>query len=288
MSIPILKAVANGQRLEDDSTLDVIVSAWQTWAVTAQDVGAQTRRVLSGLPEAIPGLAHKARELARLEHIQQGRSGGNGSLMRTAPVALAYLGPNDGPALAEAARNVSKLTHYDDEAADACVLWCAAIRNAILTGQTHISVGLRYIPLERRLLWEQRIAAAERPAMRTWYFQKNGWVVEALQAAWCAIHGAADRPTPAERLRMTLEYCARGGNDTDTVGAIAGGLIGGLIIEYFRARSSLLNRSPIACEGASAIPQNWAAKVHGWPGLLLKDIVALAHEASVQSLKRAA
>ena len=51
-----------------------------------------------------------------------GRTAGNGSLMRTAPVALAYL--DDEAALVEAARAVSELTHYDPEAGDACVLWC--------------------------------------------------------------------------------------------------------------------------------------------------------------------
>jgi ADP-ribosyl-[dinitrogen reductase] hydrolase len=33
-----------------------------------------------------------------------------------------------------AARAVSDLTHYDPEAGDACVLWCLAIRHAVLTG----------------------------------------------------------------------------------------------------------------------------------------------------------
>jgi ADP-ribosylglycohydrolase len=45
----------------------------------------------------------------------QGRTAGNGSLMRTAPVALAYL--DHEKALMEAARTVSELTYFDSEAA---------------------------------------------------------------------------------------------------------------------------------------------------------------------------
>ena len=63
--------------------------------------------------------------------------------MRTAPVALAYL--DDEAALVEAARAVSELTHYDPEAGDACVLWCLAIRHAILTGELDARIGLQHI-----------------------------------------------------------------------------------------------------------------------------------------------
>ena len=45
-----------------------------------------------------------------------------------------------------------------------------------------------------------------------------------------------------------LERAVRGGNDTDTVAAIAGGLAG-------------------AVHGASAIPARWRRILHGWPGL---------------------
>ncbi len=74
----------------------------------AKDVGIQTRSVLSQRvgrepkPQQPPG---------SYLHQRTGRSGGNGSLMRTAPVALAYL--DDPDALSDAARTISALTHYD-------------------------------------------------------------------------------------------------------------------------------------------------------------------------------
>ena len=55
--------------------------------------------------------------------------------MRTAPVALAYLNDEDG--LVEAAYAISALTHFDPEAGEACVLWCLAIRHAVLDKLQH-------------------------------------------------------------------------------------------------------------------------------------------------------
>jgi ADP-ribosylglycohydrolase len=167
--------------------------------------------------------------------------------MRTAPVALAYL--DDERALADAARVISKLTHYDPEAGDACVLWCCAIRHAVITGDINIRVGLKHVDEERRQLWIDRLDAAEKCHPSD--FPNNGWVVSALQAAWSAI---ATTPVPVEdptagtfrvdHFRLALEAAVRAGNDTDTVAAIAGGLLG-------------------AAYGASAVPAEWRRVLHG-------------------------
>nr|WP_246853268.1 ADP-ribosylglycohydrolase family protein [Naasia sp. SYSU D00948] len=61
-----------------------------------------------------------ARAAALSLHENRGRSAGNGSLMRTAPVALAHLA--DEAVLASAARRVSEMTHYEADAGDACVI----------------------------------------------------------------------------------------------------------------------------------------------------------------------
>ena len=47
----------------------------------------------------------------------------------------------------EAARAVSELTHFDPDAGDACVLWCCAIRHAVLTGELDVRIGLRHIDI---------------------------------------------------------------------------------------------------------------------------------------------
>jgi ADP-ribosyl-[dinitrogen reductase] hydrolase len=170
--------------------------------------------------------------------------------MRTAPVALAYLEDEDG--LPEAARAISALTHYDPGAGNACVLWCCAIRHAVLTGDLDARIGLSRLDAEARKCWSALLDAAEqsRPAD----FTKNGWVVQALQGAWSAI---ATTPVPeedpaakvfrADHLRLALEAAVRGGRDTDTVAAIATGPLG-------------------ATYGASAVPAQWQRRLHGWPG----------------------
>jgi ADP-ribosyl-[dinitrogen reductase] hydrolase len=180
--------------------------------------------------------------------------------MRTAPVALAYL--EDEAALVAAARAVSELTHYDPEAGDACVSWCMAIRHAILTGVLDARIGLHHIDTDRRGPWASRLTEAELSTPAD--FANNGWVVEALQAAWSAIattrvlqDDPAKRVFRADHLSRALEAAVRGGNDTDTVAAIAGGLLG-------------------ATYGASAVPEEWCRLLHGWPGMETRDLVSLA------------
>ncbi|WP_233191143.1 MULTISPECIES: ADP-ribosylglycohydrolase family protein [unclassified Cryobacterium] len=255
MAVPIVNAIAAGQDLRDEAVLDEIVAAWVEWARTAPDVGNQLRAVLSRTDPT----ASAVRVVARAHHDRHGRSGGNGSLMRTAPVALAYL--DDPVALAGVARTISTLTHYETDAGDACVLWCLAIRHAVLEGTLDVRVGLDALPAERRALWEARFVVAEAGVPSD--FSRNGWVVEALQAAWSAIIQPRSAPggasgagtvsaTPAGHLQDALEIAVRGGRDTDTVAAIAGGLLG-------------------ARYGASAVPAAWRRIVHGWPGGLRAD-----------------
>ncbi len=185
----------------------------------------------------------RAREAARDFHDRTGRSGGNGSLMRTAPVALAFL--HDPDALVEAATAISALTHFDPEAGEACVLWCLAIRHAVLHGEFDLRGGLSRLPEERAAVWSARIDEAE--ANPPAHFDKNGWVVHAFQAAWSAISRTpVPDDLPARHLQLALEAAVRCGLDTDTVAAIAGGLLG-------------------ARWGASAVPLAWQRVLHGWP-----------------------
>ena len=260
MAIAIAEVAATGADLRDEQAQDQIVDRWSFWARTAKDIGVQTSSVLT-VAKARGISARTARAESEALHKRSGRTAGNGSLMRTAPVALAYLGDDD--ALVEAARSVSELTHFDPEAGDACVLWCVTIRHAILTGQLDVRRGLDRIPAERRDLWESRLDEAEGSPPSA-FADKNGWVVAALQGAWSAI---ANTPVPkddsasgvfrADHLRLALEAAVRGGHDTDTVAAIAGGLLG-------------------AIYGASAVPARWRLMLHGWPGLDTRGLVALA------------
>jgi ADP-ribosyl-[dinitrogen reductase] hydrolase len=259
MAIAIAEVAATGADLRDEEALDALVRRWHEWSQHANDVGVQTRSVLSRA-----GRHGISAQTARIEsaalHKLSGRTAGNGSLMRTAPVALAYL--DEELALVEAARAVSQLTHYDPEAGDACVLWCCAIRHAVLTGVLDARIGLLHIDSDRRGLWAKRLDVAE--ASQPSDLTHNGWVVEALQGAWSAI---STTPVPqddpaagvfrVDHLRLGLDAAVRGGGDTDTVAAIAGGLLG-------------------ATHGASAVPAEWRRVLHGWPGLRTRGLIDLA------------
>ncbi|GAA2753517.1 ADP-ribosylglycohydrolase family protein [Amnibacterium kyonggiense] len=255
MAIPLLEVAARGG-VFNDQDLDVVAGRWLEWSVDAKDVGNQTRAALDAARQV--GTAEALRSAAREQARRTGRSGGNGSLMRTAPLALAFL--HDEGELVVAARRVSELTHADPDAGDACVLWCCAIRHAVLTGELDLRRGLRHVREPRRSIWSDWIAAAKRMQPRD--IQQSGWVVGALQAAWSAI-------TNGSRPVDVLERAVRGGGDTDTVAAIAGGLIG-------------------AVHGASAFPARWTLEVHGWPGLRSDDLTALAVAAAAASLGRVA
>lgn len=253
MAVPILVAaelaVVDGTGLLDH--LDHIAVAWAEWALDAADVGNQTRHVLGAFRSSGATTADALEACSRRFSQSHSHTAGNGSLMRTAPVALAYVGDRDR--IAAAARAVSNLTHYDDDAGDACVLWCLAIDHAVLAGEFDVRVGLPYVDGSRRTRWEAHIAQAEASAPVD--FDRNGWVVHAFQAAWSAITSTpvpeldpAAGSFPAQHFRLALENAVRAGNDTDTVAAIAGQLLG-------------------ARWGSSAVPAAWRRLVHGQPGL---------------------
>jgi ADP-ribosyl-[dinitrogen reductase] hydrolase len=215
------------------------------------DVGISTRAVLTA---AADGGDLRAAATAYLDAHPRGGAG-NGALMRTAPVALAHLG--DDTAIAETARRVAELTHADPLAGDSCVLWCVAIDRAVRERRLDgIHDALRLLPAERRGVWADRIHEAERHPPRC--FTPNGFTVTALQAAHAAIvHTPVPDDEPRRHLVDALETAIRIGDDTDTVAAIAGGVLGG-------------------CWGAAAVPARWRRMLHGWPGHDADDLVDLA------------
>ena len=265
MAIAIAEVAATGADLRSVDAQDQIVARWVGWSRTAPDVGIQTSQVLGQvLDGGVSGAAAAALAASADLHERTGHTAGNGSLMRTAPIALAYLDDPDG--LAQAALAVSALTHFDQSAGEACVLWSLAIRHAILTGEPDARAGLRYLPARTVDVWAARLVEAEKS--RPGDFSRNGWVVEALEAAWCAIATTAapiadDGPegdaSQGNHLRLALESAVRGGRDADTVAAIAGGLVG-------------------AAYGASAVPADWRSAIHGWPGYQATDLIRLASE----------
>lgn len=254
----VLDVAAQGRGLLSEGSLDAVARNFRDWYDTdPPDIGNQTRAVLRrGGPKPTSARLHESAVdyAARREH-----SGGNGSLMRTAPVALAHLG--EPAEIAGAATAVSALTHADPRAGQACVLWSLAIDRAVREQVLDVRSGLGSLDDdEARRFWASRIDEAEQgPPSR---FSPNGWVVSALQAAWSAIHHTpVPVDDPGRHLAEALATAIRIGDDTDTVAAIAGGLLG-------------------ARWGASAVPARWRAICHGYPGRTADDLTVLALRAT--------
>ncbi|MFJ2757715.1 ADP-ribosylglycohydrolase family protein [Nocardioides sp. NPDC087217] len=256
----ILEVAAGGLDLRTEEGLTAVARNFRTWAESdPKDIGNQTSRVLNTAgPEPTAAQLHHVSEKL---HETTGHTGGNGSLMRTAPVPLRYLG--DRPAVAEAAAAVSALTHWDEHARSGCVLWSLAIEHAVMHGELDVRSGLSLLSPAEATFWTEKLDEAETAPPAT--FNPNGWVVTALQAAWSSI-----AQTPAagpEHYVEALNTAIRIGNDTDTVAAIAGGLLG-------------------ARWGATAIPAEWRDLSHGYPGITGDVLATLTLDAVVAGRAR--
>lgn len=254
MAAVIAQVSATGVDLTSAAALDPIAEGFLRWRRDgATDIGNQTSRVLRAAERGTGPAAHRLTTAATSDAQHSGRSAGNGALMRTSVVGLARL--DDRAATAAAARAVAALTHVDDDVDDSCVLWSEAVRRAVVDHDLDLLGGIDLLPTERQARWRQLIMDAEREDPAT--FRPNGWTVTAFQAAWSSIvHARPADPADCSHVELALKTAIRIGDDTDTVAAIAGGLLG-------------------AYWGASAIPARWRRILHGWPGLRAHDLMAL-------------
>lgn len=271
MAVCIGEVAATGMDLTSAEALAAVAEGFLRWFDSGPaDIGLQTSAVLGSTRrrraegQPAPSTTGAGMTAAAADHAARtSRSAGNGALMRTSVVALASL--DDPEQTAKAARAIANLTHHDDLAANSCVIWSEAIRVAVLEGRLDFSAGVDLLPRGQRRQWHTWVNAALTLPPDT--FTPNGFTVTALQAAIAAIAqtGVAQQDPgngsfACLHLQESLHAAVRIGNDTDTVAALAGGLLG-------------------ARWGASAVPWHWRRKVHGWPGLRAPDLVAMATRA---------
>ena len=213
------------------------------------DVGIQTSGVLSRAKTAGDVVTSAATYFK--DH--PNGSAGNGSLMRTAPVALAALGDDD--AIVELTMTISALTHGDPLAGEACALWCVGIDRAMREGHFEgVRDGVELLPANRRAFWSERLdEAAAGPPSR---FTPNGFVVTALQAALRHLEHARARgrtvPPPPSLSSRSHSHRSR-----------------------HRHRRRHRRRVTRGRLGASAIPVEWQVLLHGRPGYKARDLVRL-------------
>ncbi|OOC61744.1 ADP-ribosylglycohydrolase family protein [Paenibacillus ihbetae] len=138
-------------------------------------------------------------------HIDMGQSGGNGSLMRCLPAALAYKDPAD---IDRITAMQSRMTHYDPRCTEACIIY-NRMAQRLLQGEP-----LRTVILSESAGSEYEGVIEDEPDCPT-----SGFVVHTFR--W-VLHILLHTSDFAE----VVQKAANLGGDSDTIGAIAGGLAG--------------------------------------------------------------
>jgi len=136
-----------------------------------------------------------------------GRSAGNGSLMRCIPVALFY---EDINKMTEVTEQQSKMTHFDEKATRACILYNKLVHR-YLNNEFKIPAireVVREFP-EYNLVF--KIGKKE--------LKSSGYVVDTLVSSlWSFVNTSTFEDAVCEAVNLC--------GDADTVGAITGGLAG--------------------------------------------------------------
>jgi len=194
-----------------------------------KDIGNITRLALTELKRGTSW-----QEAGRVAHQRSGgRSAGNGSIMRCAPLAL-YRWP-DCRRLIQDSVDSSRVTHWDDLAC-----YSAAALNLIIA---ELLQGRRRSAVETAIgrLSElaptvaQRLAGVETKSQTD--LEPTGFVLDTLEAAmWCWRH--------TDSFEEALVTAVNLGGDADTVGAVCGALAG-------------------ADFGLSGIPSRWLEALEG-------------------------
>jgi len=234
-------ALLLGESLVSSQGFDAndVARRWVKWMkVDGRGIGMTTRRALTLIDRGKEPF--EAGRLANQEN--PGRSAGNGSVMRCAPVALLY--HNDTDRLIRVSTQQAAITHSDERCTWGAVAVNLAARE-LLHGNIYFVDEVLHRMGDRapRVLRDAihrvpRESESDLPIARA---GEAGYVVHCVEIAfWFATH---DRS-----LEESLVYLAQAGGDTDTNAAVAGALLG-------------------ARYGEVALPPRWLDQITGVEGI---------------------
>jgi ADP-ribosyl-[dinitrogen reductase] hydrolase len=214
MAVELAASMADQGRYDEDD----VFGRYALWARSRpKDIGATVAAALRRSRSPA-----EARAAAAAHHAAEGRSAGNGSLMRTVPIAIRYR--RDPGAIERISRLDSALTHHDPLAGDACA-WFNLTVAALIQGRPppRSTSDIARIAEEAVAVGQAELTAAAQ--------EQRGYVLTTLRIAFAAAfrHDAFE---PAVVFAVNL------GGDADTNAAVTGALAG-------------------ARFGADAIPQRW-------------------------------
>src|SRR5881394_579612 len=234
-------ALLLGESLVSSQGFDAndLARRWVKWMkVDGRGIGATTRRALTLIDRGKEPF--EAGRLANQEN--PGRSAGNGSVMRCAPVALLY--HNDPDRLMRVSTQQAAITHSDERCTWGAVAVNLAARE-LLHGNIYFVDEVLHRMGDRapRVLRDAihrvpRESEADLPIARA---GEAGYVVHCIEIAFWFVHH--DRS-----LEESLIYLAQAGGDTDTNAAVAGALLG-------------------ARHGEVALPPRWMDQITGVEGI---------------------
>ena len=203
---------------------DDVLARYIVWARSGpKDIGTTVQRAL-----ARARTPDDARLAASGWHEESGgRSAGNGSLMRTLPIAIRYR--NDAGAIERISRLDSSLTHHDPLAGEACAFFNLTV-SALLRGKRQ--------PTSVSLPGRAAAGALAEPAesLLEPVQREIGFVLTTIRVAYAAAFRQ-------ESFEDAVVFAANLGGDADTNAAVAGALAG-------------------ARFGAESIPQRWLEPLH--------------------------
>ncbi|MCL6477508.1 MAG: ADP-ribosylglycohydrolase family protein [Peptococcaceae bacterium] len=184
----------------------------------AFDIGGTTRQAILRLEEGVdPVHAGPADE----------RSNGNGSLMRILPAAM-YFSESDESDMVKAVCSISRITHGHPRSQLACVFY-SLLAKELLKGEDFMGAYgnvINRLPalaqcfnLAGELPHFSRILTGMLEGLAENDINSDGYVVSTLEAAlWCLLKGTNFSETVLKAVNL--------GSDSDTTGAVAGGLAG--------------------------------------------------------------
>lgn len=149
------------------------------------------------------------------ESVREGLRLGNGSLVRAAPTGLLHF--HDNVHLIGESRVISSITHYDERCKLACAALSLALAHLLLVGVDGLLDELLEFVEPRNTVLGYNLRAI--PTLGVAELRTTGYVLDTLQSAlWAALY--------CDEFEEGLTLLVNRGDDADTVGAVAGALLG--------------------------------------------------------------